>query len=398
MQTLEPQIIAIDRNAPTELKLHNIVGRPLKTTFLLTSMPVGGAETLLVNLMKRFDKEWIEPSVICLKEKGPLGEEIAREFPLADSVIRGKFDVAVVARLRSQFKKWKTDAIVTVGAGDKMFWGRIAARVAGVPVICSALHSTGWPDGVGKLNRMLTSITDAFIGVAKSHGEYLVANERFPKEKVFVIPNGIDTNRFVPNQESRADVRRELGIGGNQPIVGIVAALRPEKNHGLFVELARRFATSTLSPHFLIVGDGPERSLIEKLVSQFGLSKQVTLVGSRSDTPRLLSAMDLFLLTSHNEASPVSILEALSCQVPVVASRVGSVSETVLDAWNGFTATAGDADDFEQKINSILSSDELAKSLGENGRTFVVQNASLDKMVYDYQSLIHQLFSRKHPS
>ena len=90
------------------------------------------------------------------------------------------------------------DAVVTVGAGDKMFWGRLAAYFARVPVIASALHSTGWPDGIGRLNRWLTPITDAFIAVADTHGQFLIDQERLPPEKVFVIPNGVDTSRFVP--------------------------------------------------------------------------------------------------------------------------------------------------------------------------------------------------------
>ena len=93
--------------------------------------------------------------------------------------------------------------MVTVGAGDKMFWGRLAARRVGVPVIVSALHSTGWPDGVGRLNRLLTPITDAFIAVAASHGRFLIERTGFPADKVAVIPNGVDTQRFAPVYQRR---------------------------------------------------------------------------------------------------------------------------------------------------------------------------------------------------
>ncbi len=373
-----------------------VFGRALNTTFLLTSMPVGGAETLLVNLMRGFDRTRIQPSVVCLKERGPLGEEISQEFPLVENLIRNKVDVGVLLRLRSVFKRWKTDAVVTVGAGDKMFWGRIAARLAGVRVVCSALHSTGWPDGVGRLNRLLTPITDAFIGVAGSHGDFLVDFERFPRRKVKVIRNGIDTDRFIPNEAAYREVREELGLPHSSKLVGIVAALRPEKNHTLFLELAKRIHQTRhedLSDiHFLIIGDGAERPKIESLISEHGLGDVVHMLGSRSDTPRLFAALNAFLLTSHNEASPVSILEALSCEVPVVSSRVGSVSETVRDGWNGFTATPGDAVDFEEKLVSILSSEEMATTMGSNGRRFVMENASLRSMVERYEELIHRIW------
>ena len=143
---------------------------PLRVMFLVTSMPVGGAETLLVNLVRRMDRRRFAPEVVCLKERGPLGEELAEELPVHFGLTAGKWDLRVLWRLTNLMKQRRADAVVTVGAGDKMFWGRLAAHRAGVPVIASALHSTGWPDGVGRLNRRLTPITHAFIGVAKPHG------------------------------------------------------------------------------------------------------------------------------------------------------------------------------------------------------------------------------------
>ena len=142
--------------------------RALRTMFIITSMPVGGAETLLVNMVRRFDRSRIVPMIGCLKEKGVLGEELSSEIPVYENLIYHKYDVAVAARLRKLFKEEKLDAVITVGAGDKMFWGRLAARYARLPVILSALHSTGWPDGVGRLNRLLTGITDGFIACAQA--------------------------------------------------------------------------------------------------------------------------------------------------------------------------------------------------------------------------------------
>jgi hypothetical protein len=156
---------------------------PIRCQFLITSMPVGGAETLLVNLLRRLDPTRIAPEVVCLKSPGPLGESIADEFPFHSGLTRGKLDPFVLPRLVRLMRRRRVDAVVTVGAGDKMFWGRLAAWIAGVPVIASALHSTGWPDGVGRLNRLLTPLTDAFIAVADSHGEFLRDFERFPPRK-----------------------------------------------------------------------------------------------------------------------------------------------------------------------------------------------------------------------
>lgn len=361
-------------------------------------MPVGGAETLLINLIRRFDPDRIAPSVICLKERGPLGEELSAEFPVDSHLIRSKFDVGVLLRLASNLRRDKTDAIVTVGAGDKMFWGRLAAKLAGVPVVCCALHSTGWPDGVGRLNRSLTFLTDAFIGVAKSHGEFLVNFERFPSQKVFVIPNGIDTNRFRPDSPCREAVREELGLPSRVKLVGIVAALRPEKNHALFVRAAVKIKEQVPDAHFVIVGEGPEREKIANMISSLGGSAFIHLLGNRSDTPRILAALDAFVLSSLNEASPVSILEALACQVPVVASDVGSVSESVINQWNGFTFPSGDDQVLVERVVQLLRDRDLNIELGQNGREHVERNGSLDNMVELYEDLIHKIWRVKNTS
>jgi len=369
--------------------------RPLKALFVITSMPVGGAETLLVNLLRQFRPSHIVPSIACLKQKGPLGEEIAKEFSVTENWLRSKFDLSVVPRLAKHLRKEKIDALITVGAGDKMFWGRLAAKFASLPVVCSALHSTGWPDGVGKMNRWLTPITDAFIAVAKPHGIFLSDFEKFPANKIAVIPNGVDTNRFLPNPGARADVRRELGLAPDTPLIGIVAALRPEKNHALFLNAASKVLAKFPKAHFVIVGDGPERSHIEKTAAELKITESVSLLGTRSDTPRLLAALDVFALTSHNEASPVSILEALSCGVPVISTRVGSVAESVHDQWNGFTVEPGDVNAVVERIKYLLWNKTTAEMMGVNGREHVRANGSLETMVRMYEQLIHSIFDRK---
>jgi glycosyltransferase involved in cell wall biosynthesis len=371
------------------------LGRPLRTAFVLSSMQVGGAETLLVNMIRRFRPDRIAPSVVCTKEPGPLGDLLAVDFPVSSGWLRNKYDLSVISRLASFFKKERIDAVVTVGAGDKMFWGRLAAAFARVPVICSSLHSTGWPDGVGRLNRLLTPLTDRFIAVAKAHGSFLVQWERFPESKVAVIHNGVDTDVFRPDVASRISVRKELGLPVTANLVGIVAALRPEKNHEHFVQVAHQIALRNSAAYFLIIGDGPERVHLERQINQLSLQNRVFMLGSRSDIARLVTSLDVFALTSFNEACPVSILEAMSCGIPVVATRVGSVSESVLDDWNGFTVEPDDTDTMVRKISSLLDSSDLAITFGSNGRDHAISRFSIDSMVKGYEELIASIYCNK---
>ncbi len=362
--------------------------------FVITSMPVGGAETLLVNLVRRLDRQRFAPDVCCLKEPGPLGEELSGQIPVFSNLLSNRLDLRIWPRLKNLFIRRRIDAVVTVGAGDKMFWGRLLARRAGVPVIISALHSTGWPDGVGRLNRLLTPMTDAFIAVAQSHGEYLRDAEGFPAEKIHVIPNGIDTDRFRPTDDP-SDLRRQLGLRADAPTVGIVAALRPEKNHEMLLRAIKRVRDRLPQVQLLIVGDGPQRAGLETLARELGIGDAARFLGNRDDVHRVLAAIDLFALTSHMEANPVSILEAMACGKPVVATDVGSVSGSVHDGLTGYLVPEGDVAATAARLLQVLEDPQAARQMGRAARRRVVADGSVRRMVAGYEDLINSLYTEK---
>jgi glycosyltransferase involved in cell wall biosynthesis len=381
-----------ERSDSGRFRIHS--DRPLRVMFMQTDMRIGGAEMLTANIIRRLNRDRFAPELCCLKEPGELGEGLAHEIPVHHHLLANKYDLRVWPRLTHLLRDREVDAVITVGAGDKMFWGRLAARRVGVPAVLSALHSTGWPDGVGRLNRMLTPITDSFIAVAGSHGQFLAKNLRIPEDRVAVIPNGVDTNRYAPTPDV-AQIRREFGIGPTDPVLGIVAALRPEKNHELFLDVAARVVSKLPTSRFLIVGDGPCRPQIEERARQLGLSSRVVFTGSRPDVPRLLAAMDVFGLTSRMEANPLSILEAMSVGRPVVATNVGSIHEAVIEAQTGFLVEPGNADQFAARVIDLLDAPVLGHVMGAAAREIVVARWSLESMVAGYERLIETTYARK---
>jgi glycosyltransferase involved in cell wall biosynthesis len=367
---------------------------PLRVMFILTNMPVGGAETLLVELVRRMDRRRFATELCCLKRLDPLGELLAREAPAFTGLLANKYDVAVLWRLVRLLRRRRIDAVVTVGAGDKMFWGRLAGWLAGVPVICSALHSTGLPDHVELLNRLLAPLTDAFVAVAEPHGRYLAAHEGCPAGKIRVIPNGIDVERFRP-REPDGRLREQLGLDPTAPVAGIVAALRPEKNHAMFLRVASLVRQKMPTARFLVVGDGPERAALESLAQELGVSEAVCFLGTRSDVPELLSLVDVLLLTSHSEANPICLLEAMAAGKPVVATRVGSVSESVQPGRNGFLVDPGDAAGMADCAGELLGDRRRVAEMGRVGREYVVAHGSVDRMVRGYEEMIEEIYERK---
>ncbi|HZZ30051.1 MAG TPA: glycosyltransferase [Pirellulales bacterium] len=399
LQNLEPEEFAdsnqhaLIQKVPSDYA-DSPLSRPLRVMFCNTSLHVGGAETLLFNLLQRLDRSRFAPELCCLKELGEVGEELAQNIPVHAHLLRNKFDVRILGRLTRLLREREIDAVVTVGGGDKMFWGRLAAWRSGVPVIVSALHSTGWPDGINWLNRRLTPLNDAFVAVAANHARHLVERERLPSHRVYLIPNGVDTNAFRP-QPSNAILRQQLNIPASAPVVGIVAVLRPEKNHEMFLRVAAAVRRQMPEAHFLVIGDGPRRVELESLSVQLGLSEHVHFLGKRPDVPELLNLLEAFVLTSHNEANPVSILEALATAKPVVATKVGSVPETVLDKICGFLVNPGDELAMTNRVLELLLNPAKARGLGVAGRRHVIEHWSLDRMVAGYEELLLRLYFHK---
>ena len=368
---------------------------PLRVMFVITSMPVGGAETLLVNLVRRMDRERFLPELCCLKYFDTLGEQLAREIPAFTGLLAHKYDFRVLGRLTRLLRARRIDAVITVGTGgDKMFWGRLAAWRAGVPVVASALHSTGLPDHVEWQNRLLTPLTDAFIAVAVPHARHLVEHEGCPAARVRVVPNGVDTQRFRPLPPNAA-LREQLRLPHGAPVAAILAALRPEKNHELFLRAAARVRQTIPAAQFLVIGDGARRHELEALAEQLQLGQSVHFLGTRADVPELLSLVDVLVLSSHMEANPVSVLEALACEKPVVATRVGSVGETVQDGVSGYLVAPGNDEEMAARVVELFGSPRIARNMGRAGRDHVVANWSLERMVEGYQDLIHDIYAGK---
>lgn len=368
---------------------------PLRVFFVTTALNVGGEEVLLANLIRRMDRNRFQPELCCLKQLGSLGEQLAHEVPSFSGLLSNKLDARVWGRLTQLMRERRTDAVVTVGTGgDKMFWGRLAARRAGVPVIVSALHSTGFPNRVEFSNRLLAPITDAFIAVGEHHGRFLTSGEGCPAHKVCVIRNGIDTDRFRDRAPDAA-LQAQLGLAPGAPVVGIVAVLRTEKNHDLFVRAAARVHAELPEARFLIVGDGPLRKPVEERIAALQLDGVVKLLGLRPDVPELLSLMNVVALTSDIESNPVSILEALASQRPVVATRVGSIPENVIDGQTGYLVPPGDEEALAVRLIALLRAPADADRMGIAGRQHVLKHASLGSMVDGYQELIRSIYEAK---
>jgi glycosyltransferase involved in cell wall biosynthesis len=179
------------------------------------------------------------------------------------------------------------------------------------------------------------------------------------------------------------------------PLFGIVAALRPEKNHLMFLRAAALIRNVIPHARFWVIGDGVEREKLAVAIRAVDMDGQLQMLGSRDDIPQLLAAMDVFMLSSLNEANPVSILEAMATGLPVVATDVGSVSQTVEEGVTGYLVEIGDAERMARRGVQLAADLPRARCLGAAGRRQIMDYWSLDRMICGYQQLIESAYRRK---
>jgi glycosyltransferase involved in cell wall biosynthesis len=364
------------------------------------SMIVGGAERICQDILLRMDRERFNPILLCMREPGPLAEAVAREgIKVYANLTDGKYDLTVASRLRRIMRGEQIHALETFGSGEKLFWGRLCAKWAGVPAITSSLHKTfikGKKHSVEFLNRMLWGLNDRIIAIGEASKQYLIQYENVPERKVAVIYNGVDLERFQP-RPPELRIKEELGIPQENQVVGILAVLRPEKAHRVFLESAQAISRELSTVTFLIVGDGSERPGLERLSSQLGLDGRVRFAGNRSDVPEVLSIFDVAVLCSdpYIETLPTAILEAMAMAKPAVATDVGCLREMVIEGVNGHLLPPRSPRELAEAILRLLTSRESAQRMGAEGRKRVEKLFSIESMVTKREELFEEILREK---
>jgi glycosyltransferase involved in cell wall biosynthesis len=281
--------------------------------------------------------------------------------------------------------------------------GRLAARLVGVPVVVHTYHGHVFH---GYFSRPMTSL---FVTIeralARSTTRLLTVSESVKREverygigtagQIAVLPLGLDLSRFLACEAGAGELRRELRVAAQVQLVGIVARLVPIKRHEHFFAAAALVAARIPEARFLVVGDGERRGELEAVVRRHGLSDRVTFLGWRGDLERIYADLDVVVLTSANEGSPVSLIEAMAAARPVVATRVGGVPDLVEHGVNGLLVEPDDSSTTAEAIAALLADPDRRHAMGEAGRKRVRDGYSVDRLVADVDQLYGDLM-RKH--
>ena len=342
---------------------------PPHIVHVFPTFAVGGAQVRFAALANHFGPAFRHTIVALDHDTGArerLDPALDVTFPLIDAPKNAM--LANARRFRGLLRQWRPDVLVT---GN---WGAIEFAMANLPPVARHLHVV---DGFGPEEHQTQIPRRVFIRRwVLRWGKVIVPSRtleriatgiwKLPPGAVRYVPNGIDLTRFAPNRfgPDRSGPNRAPRTG--PPIVGTVAALRPEKNIG---RLIRAFATAVrrTPARLIVVGDGPERAGLETLAATLGVADLVTFAGHRTDTPALYASFDLFALTSDTEQMPLSIIEAMASGLPAVATDVGDVP-SMLAPENA--AWIGQRDDgaIAERLAGLLACPETWPAIGAANR------------------------------
>lgn len=360
-----------------------------KIVHVTFDMRIGGAERVIHNLVEHTDTSKYDVSVFCLNQPiGPFGLILQEDGHKVTAFDRKPgFDVSLVGDIR---RRLMNDGIQVVHCHQytPYVYGLIAAKILGCKVIFTE-HGRFYPDE-RKIKRVLINpalcrFTDHVTAISAATREALVAFENFPRSRIEVIYNGINGSRskVLPNLK----LKRSLGISEDAFVMGTVARLDSIKNHNMMIKALKIVRKSHPEAFLIIVGDGPERERLERLVSELNLSSYVIFTGFKEDTHLFYSIMDIFLLTSFSEGTAMTLLEAMASSLPCVVTKVGGNPEIVEDRITGFVIPSDDEITLADKINTFLGDTSLRKNMGEAARIRFEERFTVDKMVRAYEKL-----------
>lgn len=363
----------------------------LSIAHVLSSFGMGGQERVALDLARVQRADGHQVTAIALAEQeGPLAAEFrALGVTTFNVAKRGpSLDPTLAFRLSRCLTQSGADVAHTHNP-HALVYGSLAASLAGAACVHSK-HGVN-PDASRRLwlRRAASSIVDAYVAVTPSLARIAIAQSECDPTLLHVIPNGIDTSRFALDLAARSRIRAELGIPENAWVVGTVGRLSPEKNQTLLIDAV----APMLDPrrHLVIVGDGPSRESLERHARTTMRPELIHFTGARKDIAELMSAFDIFALTSSSEGLPLVLLEAMAMGLPVLSTSVGGIPDLVEHGVTGFLVPSGDCIALVSQLVWLASRPQAAIEVASAARRRVLDHHSTTHMARDYEGLYRRV-------
>lgn len=394
---------------PRVLRILNrlIIGGPTINATYLTKYMAPEFETILVI----GEKDDHEQDATYLTEQLGLNPFVVSKMKRSIHPVN---DGQAYLEVKALIEKYKPDIVHTHAAKAGII-GRMAADACNVPIILHTFHGHVFHSYFSKwqtesfimLERYLAKKSTGIIAISPIQKDELANTYKIcPEEKIQVIPLGLDLDKFQINQDAkRKHFREKYQISDDDITIGIIGRIVPVKNHTLFVEAAAKLVAMT--PHrvkFIVVGDGDMRKDMENEFRKHNIDYSyypqenrlatATCLSWQTNIDEVLAGLDIVALTSHNEGTPLSLIEAQAAGRPIVSTNIGGVADVVLEGKTGWLVEAGNAELFAEALLKLVNDEGMRAAFAAEGKVFAHSNFSYHRLVADmsryYNTLLEQ--------
>jgi glycosyltransferase involved in cell wall biosynthesis len=324
---------------------------------VIDSLGLGGAQSVLVNLLRYADRSMFELEVATMSGRGVYWDRVEALGVPVRSLSFSRAIPAYVPSLIARCLKRRYDVVHTHLIGANVIAKPLAA-LCGVKVRINHDHCNDkefdprrW---VAIADRWSNHLSTHVIAVSQSTCDYLIEQEGMPRDRVTTIHNGIDLEVFHPRRDQSAAARERLGFPPDAFIVAGIGRLSYQKNFSLFIDVAAAVLARQPTAYFVIAGTGPEDQQLRERAARLGIDQRLRFLGYVGDMPGLYPAVDALLLTSRYEGLPITILEAMATATTIVSSNLDGVAEILRDGEHGALVPPTDAAVFAERVCELI--------------------------------------------
>lgn len=381
--------------------------RKIKIAQVITRMDWGGSPDIVRILCNGLNPQIYDIRLICGKTLHPSKEtkDFLKSFKNNLFYIRYLKrdidifkDIIALFNLYSLFRKERFD-IVHTHTAKAGFLGRLAARLAGVPIVIYSPHGHNFYGYFGHffsrivvlLERFIARFTDIIITLTELEKRDFVVYKIIKPERIVVINSGLELDKYRKAVPFAEDKRDEFKIDKDTAVVGMISRLEPVKGPMYLVEAGKFVIERFPKVKFLIAGEGSLRNKMESRCKEMGVSDKFIFAGWIDNIPRILAILDVLVLPSLNEAVGRVLIEAGACGVPVVAAKVGGVPEIVRNGETGILVPPEDSYKLAQSIILLLEDKDKRQGMAENAKRRVDNKFSAEKMINKVSNLYQEL-------
>ena len=374
-------------------------------------LELGGAQRNTLYTAEHLDPQRFE--VQLLAGPGGILDEEARKLAARHGIALGFIpslirpvrpfkDLAALFQIRKALKKFQPDILHTHSSKAGIL-GRLAGALAGVPVIIHTYHGFGfnkvqrpWVRIAFILADKVTArLSQALVFVANANRQEAKSLGIGRPEQYVLIRSGIKKPSHI-SPDQRAQLKKNLGIPFDAPLVTTIGPFKPQKNLIDFIRLAKSVYDLEPSARFLIIGDGEERPAYERLRKELGLEDKLFMPGWRMDAENLLAVSEVFAMTSLWEGLPRSLVEAMSLGLAVACYETDGITDLVRDGENGFLFKQGEIEPMARQINRVLKDEGMRRHVGQAATASVGKEFDIDQMVHQQEALYTDLLKTPH--